>query len=218
MSLFDVYVYLSQASVLLPIIVAWIYFSKLNHPFRVLFYFFLLGIGFEVLARQLRIIYQNNMPGLHLFTIVQFLMFSVLFHAQFSGSKNLQRLIYCNAGVALAIAVAEAFFLNGIWQSNLISRSYCSAFIIAYTLIYFYRVFSGNRTSFSRYNPESWFNIAVLIYFGNNVLYFMFRDYLLLHEPAVENLSYGLYVTLNIIAHLLYAQSFRCFKTWKTES
>jgi hypothetical protein len=214
----DVYIYISQASVLLPIIVAWVYYPKLNYPFRVLFYFFLLCLGFEILARELRVIYGNNMPGLHLYTIVQFLMFSVVFYHQFINNKNLQRLILVNCVIAFVIALSDALFTSDIFHSNLISRGYCSTFIILYTLICFFQVFSEDRPFFNRDNPVFWFNIAVLVYFANNLLYFMFRDYLLIHASKVETFSYCIYINLNIIAHLLYALSFRCFRKWKTGS
>jgi hypothetical protein len=208
----------SQVSLLLPIIAGWVYYRKLTSPFRVLFYFFLLCIGFEIQAAATRIIYNNNMPGLHLFSVVQFLVFSTVYYQHFSAQIVLRRLIFINAVIAFIIALADALFIDGIMNSNTLSRSYAAVSMVVYTLIYLYQLFQQEPIHNNRYDSMFWFTIAVLIYFGNNWLYFMLRRYLLANAREIETLSYYLYLSLNIIAHFLYAQSFRCFREWKTES
>lgn len=218
MSFIDLFVLVSQASVLLPIIVGWVYYKKLTLPFRLLFFYFLLCIGFEILAAATRIIYNNNMPGLHLYSIVQFLAFSTVYYYHFSERGVMRRVLLVNAVFAFIIALADALFIDGIMNSNTISRSYTAASMVVYTLIYFYQLFQQDTKHINRYDPIFWFTTAAIIYFGNNLLYFMLRRYLLANAREIETLSYYMYLSLNIIAHFLYAQSFRSLSKWKTES
>jgi hypothetical protein len=214
----DLFVYVSQASVLLPVTAGLIYYQKLTAVFRLLFYFFLLCIGFEILAKATNMIYNNNMPGLHLFSITQFLAFSTVYYRYFRDKSVLRRLISVNAVVAFIIAMADALWINGILNSNTVSRSYTALSIMMYTLVYFYRLFQTDALQYDRYDPMLWFSIAVLVYFANNILYFMLRPKLLAYATDIEAISYYIYLSLNIIAHCLYAQSFRSFGKWKAES
>ncbi len=218
MSFIDLFVLVSQASVLLPIIVGWVYYKKLTLPFRLLLFYFLICIGFEILAAATRIIYNNNMPGLHLYSIVQFLAFSTVYYYHFSERSVLRQVILFNGIAAFIIALADALFIDGIMQSNTLSRSYGAVSMIVYTLIYFYQLFHQDTMHNNRYDPVFWFTIAVLVYFGNNLFYFMLKRYLLVNAKDVETFSYYMYLSLNIVAHFLYAQTFRCFSKWKTES
>lgn len=209
----------SQVSLLLPIVAGWMHYKKLNRPFRLLYYFFLSCIGFELLAAGTRIIYNNNMPGLHLYAIVQFLIFSAVFFHHFKENSTVGRLILFNAIAAFMIAVADVFFIDGIMHNNTVARSYDATSMVIYALVYFYMLFrQDTRLSYNSSDPMFVFTIAVLLYFGNNMFYFMLRRYLLANARHIETFSYYMYLTLNIIAHFLYAQSFRCFNKWKKES
>lgn len=213
-----IFAVISQVSILLPVVAGWVYYKKLTRSFRLLFYFFLSCIGFEILAAGMRIYWNNNMPGLHLFSITQFWAFSAVYYAYFKTNEVVRRLILANAIAATILAVLDALFIDGITHSNTASRSYDAASIVLYTLIYFYQLFGHQVLQSRRYQPVFWVSIAALLYFGNNLLYFMIRRYLLSSAREIETISYYYYMSLNIIAHALYAYSFRCFGTWKRES
>ncbi len=157
------------------------------------------------------------MPGLHLFSITQFLVLSVVYYRYLGDNRIWARLIGANAVIALVIAVADACWIDGIMRSNTVSRSYDAVSMVVYSLIYLYRVFQDD-TRQHRHHPVFWFAIAGLLYFANNLLYFMLREHLLAYERSVETISFCVYLALNIVAHCLYAHSFSCFGRWKTES
>lgn len=217
MSLLDVYVIVSQASLLLPVVSGGLYYRKMTPAFRWLFYFFVLCIGFELQATVSKKLLGNNMPGLHLFSITQFLALSVVYYQYLKDNRLWGRLIRANALIAFMIAVADAVWIDGIMRSNTVSRSYGAVSVVVYSLIYLYRVFQDDTLQ-HRHNPMFWFTIAGLLYFANNLLYFMLREHLLAYERSVETISFCVYLAFNIAAHCLYAHSFSCFGKWKTES
>lgn len=158
------------------------------------------------------------MPGLHLYTIVQFLALSVVFYYYYEHKSLWRRLVLINGIVAFMVALADACWVDGILHTNTLSRSYAAVSMFVYALIYFYHLFQQDGRQYDFYDPMFWFAVAVLIYFANNILYFMIRRYLLIYYRDMETAPFVFYLSLNIIAHILYAQSFRRFGKWKTIS
>jgi hypothetical protein len=207
-----IFIKLSQASVLLPIITGFSNYKRLTLPYRILLYFFVSCIGFEIQASITKTLYGNNMPGLHLYTLVEFLVFSAVYYLHFKKNSILRLLIGINAIVFVGIALLDAFYIHGIMALNTLSRSYSSTSIIIYTLIYFYRLFQENSVQYIWEHPMFWICAGALIYFGGNNFYFLLKGYLMYKAVNVEWLSHFIHATLNIIGYIFYAQSFRCLK------
>ena len=207
-----IYIKLSQASILLPVFAGLANYKKLTLPFRILFYFFLACIGFEVQASIMGKIYNNNMPGLHLFTIVEFLVFSTVYYMFFKKNRAIAILISINAIVFTTIALTDALFIHNIWTINRIGRSYSSASMLCYTLLYLYFMFSKDETDYNSKHPIFWINTGALVYFGSNGLYFMVSKDLMDMGSFASKIGLCIHAGLNIIANYLYAQSFRCFR------
>lgn len=212
MSLEILCIRLSQASSLLPIIRGVRNYRRLTMPFKLLLYFFVISIGFEVLSVVLARVFHNNMPGLHLFTIVELLTFSSIFYIFFRRKRKLALFILINTAVFLLAAAADICH-RGIWSYNAIARSYSSISILSYTLIYFYFMFGADERSYTIEHPMFWVSIGTIVYFGSNALYFMFNDDLMTKGPAASKMGGVVHLGLNIIANYLYAQSFRCFNS-----
>ena len=212
MSLRILYIKLSQASILLPVIAGIVYYKQLTLPYRVLFYFFLLSIGFEVQASIIGKLYHNNMPGLHLFTALEFLVFSFIYYSFFRTNRVISLLILINTILFIIAAFADALFVHSIWTVNTLARSYSALSMLSYTLIYFYFMFSKDDEYYSSRHPMFWLNAGVLIYFGSNTLYFLFNKDLLHRSPVTETIGLYTHAALNIFANYLYARSFRCFR------
>lgn len=151
------------------------------------------------------------MPGLHLFTPVEFLAFSIVYYYHFQKNSFLRYFIGINMVILIAVSVAGAF-INGIWHWNTLSQSYSSVFLMLYSLIYFLFMFSSDTNQYSLEHPMFWVNIGVLIYFGVNILYFTLDSYLLNHAIKLETFSMRFHMAINPVANCLYAQSFRCFR------
>lgn len=205
------YIKLSQASVLLPVATGIAAYKKLPLPFKVLFYFFVASIGFEAQASILKRVYHNNMPGLHLFTLVEFLVFTTVFYHHFRKNSPLRLFTGINTIIFLVVWPADAFFINGLWHSNSLSRSYSSVSMIGYTLVYFFFLFRKDMPEYRSDHPMFWISTGALLYFGANTFYFMLANYFII-DTAPAEYSVAFHAVINIISNLLYAQSFRCFR------
>jgi hypothetical protein len=211
MTLHAIYIKISQVSVLMPIIAGIIYYKALTKPFKVLFYFFVIASLFEIQASITAAIYHNNMPGQHIYTVVEFLALSTVYFLHMQKNSIAQYLISINTIVFIGIACKNAFYdSGGFMVSNDLSRSYSSVFMIVYTLSYLYYLFQKDATLYMWQYPMFWFCTGTLIYFGGNILHIQIRKELI-HDIAMERLCQNFHALLNIIAYCLYTQSFRCF-------
>src|SRR5258706_3424851 len=206
-----VFIKLSQATVLFPVLLGIINFKKLNKPFRILLFFFILSILFEIQASLLKPIYYNNMPGLHLFTVCEFIFLSLVYYYHFSKNSVLSRFIILNTCLFLLAASFDAFIINGILEPNNLSRTYSSISLVTMSLIFFYSFFKNDYEFYSWQYPMFWFNTGVLIYFALNLFYFMLNNYLVEHAYSIAYNSMRVHAAINIISNLLYAKSFLCF-------
>lgn len=209
----------SQLSILIPIFVGIRYYKSLDVPFKVLFYFFIVSIPFEILAEVTRRVYHNNMPGQHAYTVVEFLALSTIYFLHTRKNSIAKYLIAINAIIFIGIACKNAFYdTDGFMASNDSSRAYSSVFLIVYTLLYLYYLFKKDDIRYLREYPMFWVCIALLIYYGLNVLYFIEKSTLLKMYPHIEWISDLFHALLIIVANCLVAQSFICIRKYKPTS
>ncbi|PSK93490.1 hypothetical protein [Taibaiella chishuiensis] len=205
----------SEVSVLIPVIAGIRSYPVLTLPFKILFYFFVLSGLFEIQSRIAIVLWQNNMPGQHLFTVVQFIAFTLLFllHTQ---RKSLRVLLVANMLVLFGFALFNA--ITSIKDPNSLARGYAAASLTVYALIYLYYLFAIDSTRYVWQYPMFWICIGILMYFTVNFMYIMTKQYLIAKHLDVEWVGHLLHSVLNIIAHCLYAQAFTSLRKWKTAS
>lgn len=197
---------------MLPIVIGLIGFKQLNKPFRFLLYFFIFSGIVEIQASVFKSIISNNMPGLHLFTVVEFMAFSFTYYAYLSKHKNLKLIIPVNFLIFIALAFFDVFYLNGIWQPNTLSRTYASFSMVIYASVFFYYMLKEDLSYYSWQYPMFWISIGVLLYFSVNIFYFMMIRYLTANAVSVGRLGLYTHGFINLVANILYAQSYRCIQ------
>ncbi len=207
-----IYVKFSQLSVILPIIAGYRNREALTKPFKVLLYFFVFTLLIEIQGSIAIEIWHNNMPGQHLLTLVQFLVFSTVFYLE-AQKNSIARIFICIIAIgSIVVAMADIFYFEGIKEPNTYSRGYSSALMTLYALVYFYYLFQKDDTRYAWQYPMFWVCTGMLVYFGGNALYATLKSYLLERAESLEKIFNLGHVTLNLISSFLYAQSFRCLK------
>ncbi len=201
---------LSQASVLFPVITGLFCFKVLNKKFKILFWFFVCSVLVEILATWFAKTKHNNLPVLHLYTVIEFFAFSSAYYIYFNQKKYLPNIILINSAVFFIVALTDATFLNGIWKFNNYSRSYASLSLVMYASIYFYYLLKESFQMPTWRQPMYWLSIGVLFYFGLNLFYFLFSNIIAFQDIQLSSGSLYIHSTVNILANCLYAQSFIC--------
>lgn len=212
-----IYNTLSQLSVLVPVVAGAVYYKKLSQPFRLFFWFFVFSAVAEAQAYVLsRLMDRNNIPGMHVFSLVEFWAFSMMYYFHFKKNSKLRPLIVLNAIVFTVLAYWEAFVSGSLFVAPTLSRSYSSFFIVLYTLAALYTLTRKEELRYSWEYPMFWLCIGALAYFGTNTLYFMFREWLAIHASKIEEFGYHSHAAFNIIANCIFAHAFRISAKWKT--
>jgi hypothetical protein len=207
----EFYIHLAQASSFLLTIIGLCFLRKTNLSFLILLSFFLVSFLFEFVAFFLAKKYHNNLPGLHIYTVIELLAFSYFFFYN-SKRKFYFKIILLNTILYLAVALADATFINTIWKFNTYSRTYASASLVIYSLIYFYTLMESDEIINLWQSPIFWINIGVLFYFATNLFFFMLSNYI--SSTDVKLIPIGLYFhsTINIIANCIFAYSYFCIR------
>lgn len=208
------YLNLSQVSSLIPVVAGIRYYKILPRPLKILFYFCVAGVFFEITSNYNKAIRGNNMGGQHLYTVVDFLSLSAVFYWQVE-KRRLRLLIGLNSLIFLGVALLDAYWIHTLRDPNDLSRGYASAFIILYALGYLYYLFTTDGTRYMWEYPMFWLCTGALAFHAGTVLYGMFKIYLLINAPKIEWASHVWNATLIIISKCLYAQSIRCVKKQK---
>lgn len=213
----DILLVISQLSVLLPVIVGIKYYKSLTKPFKILLFFFIVSILFEILGEVTRKVYHNNMPGQHAYTVIEFLALSTVFYLHIQKNSLARYLISINTIIFIGIAFKNAFYdCGGYMVPNDLSRSYSSVSMIVYTLLFLYYLFQKDDMMYMWEYPIFWICAGTLIYFGGNMLYVMIRSKLIYNAPT-EWIYHDFHALLNIIAYCSFTQSFRCLRKQKKE-
>jgi hypothetical protein len=174
--------------------------------------FLLLSSVFELQASIFKNYYHNNMPGLHLYTFIEFAAFTFIYHANFKNNNSISRIILINSVIFVLLSLLDAFVINGIWKPNNISHTYSSVSFVLVSLVFFHDSFKNDTEYYSWESPMFWFNTAILIYFSLNLFYFMLNNYLIDHAYTIAYNSMRIHAAINIISNCLLAKSFVCFR------
>lgn len=197
----------SALSAILPLLAAVVNFRRLDQVLRTAAAFFLVAALFElILVLTIRAGIANNMPLLHLFIAISITFFSVIYYQAFYN-KLLQKVVLFLGPAALMMVLVNAFFLQGIWMYPSLSNTIQSIVMIAFSLLYFYQIFTRQEYIHIEKQGLFWINSGVLIYFSINIFLFMLFN-LVIAQQRQE--LYAIHSVTNIISNILYAIGLLC--------
>ena len=117
------------AFILLPIILAIIKRKYWGQPqVAVLIYLFISGCT-NVIATCLSVNGINNLPLLHLYTVLEFSVIAAFFYFV-TNSKTEKQLIMASCALIPLLTVANVLYLNSIYKYNLVPRSVAGIIIL----------------------------------------------------------------------------------------
>ncbi len=197
----------STASGILPVIAALVNYKQLDKTLKIAALFFLISLLVDLLAAlttQLQV--TNNMPLIHLFTVISILFFTAIYYNAFFRPL-LKKVILVLSGFAMLIVIFNLAFIEGIWEYPSISITVLSVLLIFFSLAYFYELL--NRQEFIHIEKLGifWINAGVLLYFAINIFLFMlYKQFSDEHKKDI----YMIHNTTNIIANVIYTVGLLC--------
>jgi hypothetical protein len=208
-----IFIRVSQVSTFIPVILGLYYIIRLDTNFKVLLGFVLLSLFIEYFGTWYsHNVSANNLPPLHFYTVVELGFLSFIFcRSMFLNWKLLFAAVLI---IGITIALLNATVWGTLYTMNDISRSFESIVLVIFCLIFFRRSLYNivlNRPLFKQ--PLFWISSGVFLYFSVNLLFFMLFNEVLKQNKEMAVFGQLLHSITNILTNLLFAQSFRCFKT-----
>lgn len=196
---------------LLPLLAGLYRFRYLNTGLRWLLAFVIFGQLTEIAARMVVIMGYQNIPLMHLYVPVKFILFSMVYRYYLDGFVN-RYVIMTVAVLFVLFSVVNSLFIQSIHEYNSYVRA-IGAFILAvYALLWFMKTLKNLNIPRLRDEPFVWINTGAIFYFSGSFFVFILSKLILAQSVSLMAKAFWISSSLLILFYLLIAVGF-----WKSK-
>lgn len=161
-------------------------FRHLPVEFKVLGVFLVVDLLTELFAGWLHARHTNNLPLLHIYTLLEFVSLSLFYRAVFASRVRFQRYFWPFVGVVSGLVVANSIFLEPPTGFNSNAKTLVQITLMGYAVFYFFNAYGKTDFSKPRYLAQGLVNTAVLLYNAGSLFIFMFAKILQLNKVGLK--------------------------------
>lgn len=197
-------------SILLPILLAFLNYDKLQSASRLLFSYLIVSGLINLIAIILVRFKMTNLPLLHIYTIVEAVLILSYFRVIFAD-PFIKKVLSVIIILFPIICVLNFTFLQSIKTFNTYTRPLEAIIITFFCLLYFYK--SGFTENWI-HKPINWFNMGILIYFPVACIIFILSNYLVfvrMNKP-MNSMIWNLHAVFVMFLYLIWAKGFSLLK------
>ncbi|TGE28368.1 hypothetical protein [Hymenobacter metallicola] len=192
------------ASVLIPLGVGAYTRAYAQPGLQSIYLYLVVGGITNVVARAVGAAHLNNLPLLHIYTILELLLLLRYYRTLVRGKYvvlGIQALYW----LFPVLAVLNFLLLQSIFTFNSYPRALASVIVVGLSLHFFFR----EEGSFSANQANRWINVGLLQYFGSAAFMFAFSNIIYQHvSPQGQNVLGITHATLVLLMYLLFALGF----------
>lgn len=194
-------------------------FRQLSTAFRILAFVLANDLLTEIMSTWMFVRKINNMPLLHVYTLVSFWLFSLFFRELLRNKVFVRRYFWGYLITVSLLLVADSLWLESIYGFNSMAKTLVQLLFIAYVVYYLFDAFGKTDLLNARDLAVNLVNIAILIYNAGSLFIFMFAKTLndgLLSSKAqsglwmMNSLLYLIFQLLFLLA--VWIQAFKATK------
>jgi hypothetical protein len=190
---------------LLPVVIAIIRRTYLQKELRAIAFYLILSIIFQVVSFiTARRFHTNNLPYLHLYTILEFSVIS-WFYYLFLGAFVKSKLIWSMALGFAIFAIINAFFIQSIFEINTFARGLESILVVFYCILAFYKMLQSLEATNVEKSPQFWINAGFLLYFAGSLFLFILGNLILTKDIQLSLLSWAIHACLVALMYIFLA-------------
>ena len=194
--------YIARFILLASVFVIAVNWQKFARPFHFFLWYVILNLIVELVAGVYFELSKNNLPILHLFTFLEFVLLSSFYKPLLRDFGLSVRLFFLiTISVALLI-VLNTLFLQPIFEFNSYAKSLSQTILIAYAVWYFFGKTIWAKKSTGN-NDLDLINAALLIYFSGSLFIFMFSNTFAGDETGAYSFFWALNALLNVLYQVL---------------
>jgi len=213
------YLYLAilvPVSILVPITIGVYRYKNLGKAMNTIFFYLVLNGLISLLVRYLASYKMNNLPILHVFTILEFLCISI-FYIQTLKDKMIKRIIVSMMVIFPLACVINFMYFQDITRFNTNTRPLEALLVMIYSLLYFAQNTNDTFEKKWEESPINWVSSGLLLYFSGALFIFSFSNYtssdMNTRYQQLNLLIWNIHATLLLIMYLLFAKGFsKCTK------
>lgn len=195
---------IAPSIVLLPIIIGIFKMTFWNHSQRVVFFYMIFCLFFNVIAVLTAFYGINNMPLLHLYTILEFCILSYVFVIFFRHRLISKMLISIN--VFFIIYAAYYALENSLYHHNVYPRFLGSILIVFLCLVYLVKNF--NKIPSPKLNFKLIISVGLLLYYASASALFGFSGKLMELTRSTEGVLWNIHATVMLLMYLIFAYAY----------
>jgi len=194
------------ASICVPISVAAFNFSNTYRPMRIVLLYLIVSGSINLIA--ILNSHSNNLPLLHLYTVVEFVLL-MLYFISINNNRQVLNVSYILMAVFPVLCIINVIFFQSKFQYNSYVRPVEGIILIGYCFLYFYNSTEVEMTDTWASKPFNWVNTGILLYFSCSLFLFIFSNviHLTLSREA-KTFMLNLHDTLVLIMYILFAIGF----------
>lgn len=176
-------------------------FKSLPQEIKVLGIFLIIDLVTEFLASWTSSRHINNMPLLHIYTILEFVAFSLFYRVLFQAEKRFQQYFWHWMVFWIALLMVNSAFIESIFKFNSNAKTTVQIILIGYAVAYFFKAYG--KADFSKPLPFAlaMINAGVVLYYSGSLFVFMFSKFL--NDP-VHGISLDAQVGFWLLNSLLF--------------
>ena len=154
--------------------------KSFNHQEKAFGFFLIINSIFELIAWFSVSVFnvENNLPGLHLYTLFEFLCITKFATSSLKQLQGLPAKIILVAGSLFIIS--NSIWIQNIYTYNSISITAVKIFTIVMSVLFFYRMLSSKRYSIVQTRPSVYFFTAIFLNACTSMIWYMYSNQILL--------------------------------------
>lgn len=188
--------------IIAPFVLAVVRYNRLSKELKLITWYLVLSVVTQAVSLLLWKKSINNLPLLHVFTVLEFLLLFTYY--SFQSKPFLPRFwFYLVLALFLSFSLLDAFVLENLHSFNIYTRSLEAFIFIGCSVHWFIRSLTiESKVAFPEQNALKYLNAGFFIYFSGSLILFAFSNYInYLGQPLLMNI-WTLHTLLLIILYL----------------
>jgi hypothetical protein len=191
----------SSYVVLLPLLVAVVRYRRLTPALKMIGAYVLLGTFVQGIAAIMSANRQNNLPVLHVYTILEFTCF--IWFYRLLEENFIKNKVFLGLVIGFPVlAILNALFLQSIFEFNTYARSLEGILLITLALRWYYRALEELKIRRLQDDAVFWINTAILLYFSGSVILFGVSNYTLSFQKSLKVYIWSFHALFSTLLYL----------------
>lgn len=188
-------------SVVIPLGIGIRFFRTYGNDLKALTFFLALSAIVEITSYYLWYEHRNNLPLLHLYTLIEFVFLSYIYREHIA-SVIPRRVINAIMVLFILFSVFNSLYIQSIYHFNTYARGIEIVLILFYAIVFVYALITRSDLTKLTRIPMFWVNTGVLLYYTTSFFVFLLSNNMLLMLPkSAVQLSWGFHGIFLLIYH-----------------